>query len=96
MRVGVNSGQAVLREIGGEGHVAYPLVGDTINTGSRLESLAPLGGVLIGAETYGQLPAGAVVEATDRLAAQGQGRRDPCLRPAGASLAGVLAWSCRS
>ena len=49
LRVGVNSGEAVLREIGGDGHVAYTLVGDTINTGSRLEGLAPAGGVLIGA-----------------------------------------------
>src|SRR5204863_8649271 len=62
MRVGVNTGEAVMREIGGHGHVAYPLVGDTVNTGSRLESLAPAGGVLVGAETYDQLPDGAVVE----------------------------------
>ena len=41
---------------------AYPLVGDTVNTGSRLEGLAPAGGILVGAETYGRLPAGAVVE----------------------------------
>ena len=61
MRVGVNSGEAVIREIGGDGHVAYPLVGDTVNTGSRLESLAPAGGVLIGATTYVQLPVGTVV-----------------------------------
>jgi adenylate cyclase len=40
----VNSGEAVLREIGGEGHVAYPMVGETINTGSRLEGLAPSAG----------------------------------------------------
>ena len=72
MRVGVNSGEAVLREIGGDGHVAYPLVGDTINTGSRLESLAPAGGVLIGAETYGQLPDGAVVEAKTGLRIKGK------------------------
>ena len=31
------------REVGGEGHVAYPLVGDTVNTGSRLRVL-PLPG----------------------------------------------------
>src|SRR5262249_26096196 len=60
--VGVNTGQVVLREIGGHGHVAYPMVGDTINTGARLEALAPVGGVLIGAETYEQLPDDAVVE----------------------------------
>ena len=72
LRVGVNSGEAVLREVGGDGHVAYPLVGDTINTGSRLESLAPAGGVLIGAETYGQLPDGAVVEAKTGFKVKGK------------------------
>jgi adenylate cyclase len=72
MRIGVNSGEAVVREIGGDGHVAYPLVGDTVNTGARLESLAPAGGVLIGAETYGQLPDGAVVEARTGLRVKGK------------------------
>jgi class 3 adenylate cyclase len=72
MRVGVNSGEAVVREIGGAGHVAYPMVGDTINTGARLESLAPVGGVLIGSETYGQLPDGAVVEARAGLRMKGK------------------------
>jgi class 3 adenylate cyclase len=62
MRVGVNSGTVLVREIGGEGHVAYPSVGDAVNTGARLESLAPAGGVLIGQETYEQLPPGSVVE----------------------------------
>jgi adenylate cyclase len=72
MRVGVNSGEAVLREIGGDGHVAYPLVGDTVNTGARLESLAPAGGVLIGADTYGQLPDGTLVEAKPDLQVKGK------------------------
>jgi len=72
MRVGVNSGEAVVREIGGEGHVAYPLVGDTVNTGARLESLAPAGGVLIGAETFEQLPDGAVVEQRSGLRVKGK------------------------
>jgi class 3 adenylate cyclase len=72
MRVGVNSGEAILREIGGEGHVAYPLVGDTVNTGSRLESMAPVGGVLIGAETYEQLPDGSVVEPRAGLQVKGK------------------------
>lgn len=72
LRVGVNSGEAVLREIGGDGHVAYPLVGDTVNTGSRLENLAPAGGVLIGPETYDQLPDGAVVEAKTGLQVKGK------------------------
>jgi adenylate cyclase len=48
------------------------MVGDTVNTGSRLESLAPAGGVLIGAETYEQLPASAVVEARAGLRIKGK------------------------
>jgi class 3 adenylate cyclase len=47
-------------------------VGDTINTGSRLEGVAPVGGVLIGAETYEQLPSGAVVEEKRTLRVKGK------------------------
>jgi len=72
MRVGVNSGEAVVREIGGQGHVAYPMLGDTVNTGSRLEGLAPAGGVLIGEDTYDALPDGAVVEARRGLRVKGK------------------------
>jgi adenylate cyclase len=72
MRVGVNTGEAIVREVGGAGHVSYPLVGDTINMGARLEGLAPVGGVLIGAETYEQLPDGAVVEARSGLQVKGK------------------------
>ena len=43
MRIGVNSGDVVVREVGGQGHVAYPVLGDAVNTGSRLEGLAPPG-----------------------------------------------------
>ena len=72
LRIGVNSGDAVVREVGGDGHVAYPMVGDTINTGARLEGLAPVGGVLIGAETYERLPDGAVVERRSGLRVKGK------------------------
>ena len=75
MRVGINSGEAVMREIGGPGHVAYPLVGDTVNTGARLEQLAPAGGVLIGESTYRRLPSGAVV--APRAGLRVKGKADP-------------------
>jgi adenylate cyclase len=72
MRVGVNSGCVVVREIGSYGHVAYPSVGDTVNLGARLEGLAPPGGVLIGEETYRRLPLGAVVERLVGLKVKGK------------------------
>jgi class 3 adenylate cyclase len=72
MRVGVNSGGVIVREVGSHGHVAYPSVGDAVNTGARLERLAPAGGVLIGHETYERLPDGAVVEARAGLRMKGK------------------------
>jgi class 3 adenylate cyclase len=72
LRVGVNSGLASVREMGGDGFVAYVVVGDTVNTAARLESEAPEGGVLIGAETRRALPRGSVVEAVPRLRVKGK------------------------
>jgi class 3 adenylate cyclase len=48
------------------------VVGDTINTASRLESEAPEGGVLIGAETRRALPDGSIVEAVPGLRVKGK------------------------
>ncbi len=72
LRVGVNSGEAVVREMGGDGFVAYVVVGDTVNTASRLESEAPEGGVLIGVETRRALPDGSLVEAVPPLRVKGK------------------------
>jgi class 3 adenylate cyclase len=72
LRVGVNTGDAVVREMGGQGFVAYTVIGDTINTGSRLEGQAPVGAVLVGPETYRRLPDGAVVEPVPGLRVKGK------------------------
>jgi class 3 adenylate cyclase len=58
--------------MGGQGHVAYTVVGDVVNTGSRLEGLAPLGGVLVGAGTYERLPDGVAVEPMPGLRVKGK------------------------
>jgi adenylate cyclase len=62
LRVGINSGEATVRELGGHGFVAYAVIGDTVNTASRLEGQAPVGGVLIGERTYDLLPDGTTVQ----------------------------------
>ena len=75
MRVGVNSGGVVVREIGGDGHVAYPVVGDTVNTGARLEGLAPVGGVLIGAGDVRPTAGRSGGRGMGRTSHEGQARR---------------------
>jgi class 3 adenylate cyclase len=72
VRVGVNSGDVIVREIGSHGHVAYPSVGDTVNTGARLENAAPSGGVVIGDQTHRRLPDGTVAEWQGGLRVKGK------------------------
>src|SRR3954447_1119718 len=77
LRVGINSGPAVVREMGGAGHVAYTVVGDCVNVGSRLEAAAAAGAILIGADTYRRLPDGTPAEPRPGLAVRGrEGRVD--------------------
>jgi class 3 adenylate cyclase/tetratricopeptide (TPR) repeat protein len=47
MRVGITSGEVVAGAIAG----VYDVIGDAVNTASRLQSEAPAGGVLVGEET---------------------------------------------
>jgi class 3 adenylate cyclase len=72
LRVGVNSGAAIVRELGGHGHVAYSVVGDSVNVGARLEANAPVGGILIGVETYRRLPDGAIAQPVGELRVKGK------------------------
>jgi class 3 adenylate cyclase len=72
LRVGINTGEAEVREMGGPGYVTYAVVGDPINVGSRLEGQAPVGGVLVGAETYRRLPGNADAEAWPGLMVKGK------------------------
>jgi len=74
-RVGVNSGEAMVGVVGERGHRVHGVFGDAVNLGARLEGQAPAGGVLIGAGTYEQLPAGAVVERVPGQ--QVKGRAEP-------------------
>ncbi len=52
MRIGVNTGPVVASFLGGDRERDFTVVGDTVNTASRLEHAASAGGVLISRETY--------------------------------------------
>jgi adenylate cyclase len=52
VRIGINSGKAVAGEIGSVNKMEYTVLGDTVNTASRLESaVAKPGSVVVGEQT---------------------------------------------
>jgi len=53
--VGINTGPALVGNIGAQFHYQYSAIGDTINVASRICSHAKPGEVLIGANTYAHL-----------------------------------------
>ena len=72
-RVGVNTGEVHAGVVGGAtGHRTYGFVGDAVNVSARIQSEAPVGGVLVGEETFRRLGAGAVVEAVPPLRVKGK------------------------
>ena len=51
IRVGLNSGDIVVRAIGNDLHMQYTVVGQTVNLASRMEQMARPGSVLVTANT---------------------------------------------
>jgi class 3 adenylate cyclase len=71
-RVGLNSGEVVAGVVGAHGHRKHGVVGDTVNLAARLESQAPVGQVVVGAETARRLPPGTTLERLPDLTLKGK------------------------
>ena len=70
-RVGVNSGEVAVSILGTSGGRTQTIIGDVVNTASRLESEAPVGGVAIGSGTADRL-VGAELETLGAVTVKGK------------------------
>ena len=71
-RVGINTGPALLGNIGSAEIRNFTAIGDTINLAARLEASADVGHVVIGAETYEAIKDVAVVHPLGKLEVKGK------------------------
>ena len=69
-RVGVNTGEALVGVLGATGGRSYTVIGDAVNSASRLESAAPVGEVAIGLTTLRAL-SGAVTRSLGPIEVKG-------------------------
>jgi adenylate cyclase len=52
IRIGVNTGEVVVGNMGSSRRLAYTVLGSAVNLAQRLESNAPVGGILVSQRTY--------------------------------------------
>ncbi|MGD9701544.1 MAG: adenylate/guanylate cyclase domain-containing protein [Acidimicrobiia bacterium] len=70
MRIGINTGPAHLGAVGASAE--FTAMGDTVNVASRVQGLAPLGGVLVTHDTYRHIRGIFDVEALDPAMVKGK------------------------
>src|SRR5204863_265618 len=71
-RMGINTGPALVGNIGSADVRCFTAIGDTINLAARLEGRAPVEGIVIGPVTYAHLGDAAVVEPLGGLTLKGK------------------------
>jgi len=84
IRIGINSGNAVAGEIGSINKKEYTVLGDTVNTASRLESsVAKPGSVVIGANTHALVEGLFEFRSLGRFSLKGKSLEVPCFEVTG-------------
>src|SRR5438309_9266987 len=72
VRIAVNTGEAIVSLDASPGHGEAMVAGDVVNTAARLQTAAPIGGVLVGEETYASTRASIEYRPAQPISAKGK------------------------
>jgi adenylate cyclase len=96
IRVGINSGPAVVGNVGTEKRVDYTVLGTSVNIASRLESgVAKAGDVVVSQNTFDRLPLSFATEALGEFALKGLQQKMPVYRVLDESASGSVTHPTR-
>ena len=70
MRIGINTGRVIWAPLGDRAH--FTVLGDAVNVASRLQNVAPVGGILIGASTQRHVRDSFALEALPPIEVKGK------------------------
>jgi class 3 adenylate cyclase len=73
VRIGVNTGEVIFAPVGPDGRRELTVMGDTVNTAARLQTVAPPEEVLLGEQTYAACAHAIACEAIEPILAKGKG-----------------------
>ena len=71
IRIGINTGEVIVGDMGSRRIMAYTAIGANINLGSRLESKAPIDGVLVSAPVHAAVKDAVGTRFAGRVSAKG-------------------------
>ena len=75
IRIGINSGQVIVGNLGTKTRIEYTVIGAAVNLAQRMESNAPVGGILVGPDAKAK--ASGEYSFSEPLAVQVKGYDDP-------------------
>ncbi len=71
VRIGVNTGYCTVGNFGSQDRMDYTIIGNAVNTTARIQSQAPVGGILLGHETYSLVKDEVAARELDPIALKG-------------------------
>jgi adenylate cyclase len=75
--IGINTGEAIVGNMGSKDRLEYSVIGDTVNVAARLASAAPGGRIWLGADTYLRVKDQVMAKRLDPISVKG--RHEPVL-----------------